>query len=60
MNDQAMCTECPECHNQIAVNLDTAHRPFGDNEKMMYRLVCPACGLDYDVHFEDLYLSDKA
>lgn len=60
MNQRALSAECPECHSEIPVSLGTEHRPFGDNEKMMYRLICPTCGLDYDVHFEDLHLSDKA
>jgi hypothetical protein len=27
---------------------------------MLYRVVCGTCGLSYDVHFEDLRLSDKS
>ena len=50
--------DCQQCHNEILVNLESAHRPFGDNEKMLYRVVCPTCGLSYDVHFEDLQLCD--
>jgi endogenous inhibitor of DNA gyrase (YacG/DUF329 family) len=54
------CCDCQECHSEILVNLESAHRPFGDNEKMLYRVVCPTCGLSYDVHFEDLQLCDKS
>jgi len=50
--------DCRECHSEILVNLESAHRPFGDNEKMLYRVVCGTCGLSYDVHFEDLRLCD--
>jgi hypothetical protein len=42
------------------VNLNTAHRPFGDNEKMLYRLMCTICGFSYGVHFEDLQLREKS
>ena len=52
--------DCQECHSEILVNLESAHRPFGDNEKMLYRVVCPTCGLSYDVHFEDLRQCDDA
>jgi hypothetical protein len=52
--------DCQECHSEILVNLESAHRPFGDNEKMLYRVVCGTCGLSYDVHFEDLRLCDKS
>jgi hypothetical protein len=27
---------------------------------MLYRVVCPTCGLSYDVHFEDLRQCDDA
>jgi len=59
MSQTAYCCDCPECHSEIAVNLDAAHRPFGDNEKMVYRVVCGNCGLSYDVHFEDLQVRDS-
>ena len=48
--------DCPECNREIPVDLEAAHRPFSDNEKMLYRVVCGDCGLTYDVHFEDLRL----
>lgn len=51
--------DCPECHSEISVDLGAAHRPFSDNEKMVYRVVCGTCGLSYDVHFEDLRLGDE-
>ena len=60
MDQRGLSTECPECHCEIPVSLDMGHRPFGDNQKMLYRLICPTCALDFDVHFEDLHLSDKA
>jgi transcription elongation factor Elf1 len=53
------CCDCQECHSEILVNLESAHRPFGDQEKMLYRVVCGICGLSYDVHFEDLRLCDN-
>jgi hypothetical protein len=59
MSTSVLCTDCPECSSELMVNLGTAHRPFGDNEKMLYRLVCAICGLSYDVHFEDLVLREK-
>jgi hypothetical protein len=52
--------DCQECRSEILVNLESEHRPFGDNEKMLYRVVCPTCGLSYDVHFEDLRLREKS
>ena len=55
-----LCTDCPECRSEILVDLGTAHRPFGDSEKMLYRLVCTTCGLAYDVHFEDLLPREKS
>ena len=55
-----LCADCPECRSEVLVNLGTAHRPFGDNEKMLYRIVCGTCGLSYDVHFEDLRLCEKS
>jgi len=60
MSTSLYCCDCPECHSEITVNLGTAHRPFGDNEKMLYRIVCGTCGLSYDVHFEDLQLCEKS
>jgi transcription elongation factor Elf1 len=60
MSISLYCCDCQECHSQILVNLEAAHRPFGDQEKMLYRVVCGTCGLSYDVHFEDLRLSDKS
>ena len=51
--------DCPECNSEIAVNLEATHRPFSDNEKMVYRVVCDSCGLSYDVHFEDLRLGGE-
>lgn len=54
MSDSVLYTDCPECGSEIIVDLATAHRPFSDNEKMMYRLVCNTCGLAFDMHFEDL------
>lgn len=60
MSQSVHCCDCPECHSEIIVNLGTAHRPYGDNEKMLYRLVCPTCGLLYDVHFEDLQLREQS
>jgi transcription elongation factor Elf1 len=50
--------DCPECSSEIPVDLEATHRPFSDNEKMVYRVVCNACGLSCDVHFEDLRLGD--
>ena len=40
MVDPMLYTDCPECGSGIMVDLGTAHRPFSDNEKVMYRLVC--------------------
>jgi transcription elongation factor Elf1 len=60
MGPSVLTAQCPECHSEIVVDLEASHRSFGDNEKMLYRLVCESCGLSYDVHFEDLHLSDKA
>jgi hypothetical protein len=60
MSISLYCCDCQECHSEILVNLETAHRPFGDQEKMLYRVVCGTCGLSYDVHFEDLRLCDKS
>lgn len=51
--------DCPECNSEIAVDLEAAHRPFSDNEKLVYRVVCDNCGLSCDVHFEDLRLGDE-
>jgi hypothetical protein len=59
MSISLYCCDCQECHSEILVNLESAHRPFGDQEKMLYRVVCGTCGLSYDVHFEDLRLCDK-
>ncbi len=60
MSISLYCCECQECHSEILVNLESAHRPFGDQAKMLYRVVCQTCGLSYDVHFEDLRLCDKS
>lgn len=60
MSISLYCCDCQECHSEILVNLESAHRPFGDNEKMLYRVVCGTCGLSYDVYFEDLRLFDNA
>ena len=60
MSLSVLCCDCPDCHCEIIVNLRTAHRPFGDNEKMLYRVVCGTCGLAFDVHFEDLQLREKS
>jgi hypothetical protein len=60
MSQSVLCADCPDCHSEIMVNLNTTHRPFGDNEKMLYRLVCTICGFSYDVHFEDLQLREKS
>jgi len=54
------CCDCQQCHSEILVNLESAHRPFGDNHKMLYRVVCSTCGLSFDVHFEDLRPSEKS
>jgi hypothetical protein len=54
MSTSVLYTDCPECGSEITVDLGTSHRPFSDNEKMMYRLVCDSCGLSFDAHFEDL------
>jgi len=51
--------DCPECYSVIEIDLDAAHRPFSDNEKMVYRVVCGECGLTCDVHFEDLRPGDS-
>jgi hypothetical protein len=51
--------DCPECNSEISVDLGATHRPFSDNEKMVYRVVCGTCGLSYDVHFEDLRPGDE-
>jgi hypothetical protein len=59
MSQTLLCADCPDCHSEIIVNLETSHRPFSDSEKMLYRLVCTTCGHSYDVHFEDLQLRDK-
>ena len=59
MSISSYVCECPECNSEMAVDLGEAHRPFSDNEKMVYRIVCSACGLAYDVHFEDLQLREK-
>jgi len=59
MSISLYCCDCQECHSEILVNLESAHRPFGDQEKMLYRVVCGTCGLSYDVHFEDLRLCDR-
>ena len=40
MSISLYCCDCQECHSEILVNLESAHRPFGDNEKMLYRVVC--------------------
>ena len=58
MSVSLYCCDCQECHSEILVNLESAHHPFGDNEKMLYRVVCGTCGLSYDVHFEDLRLCE--
>lgn len=60
MAHSVFCTDCPECRSEILVDLGTAHRPFGDNEKMLFRVVCTTCGLAYDVHFEDLVLTERS
>jgi hypothetical protein len=60
MSISLYCCDCQECHSEILVNLGSAHRPFGDSEKMLYRVVCGTCGLSYDVHFEDLRLCDES
>jgi hypothetical protein len=60
MSRSVYCCDCPECHCEIAVDLGAAHRPFGDNEKMVYRVACGNCGLSYDVHFEDLRLRERS
>jgi hypothetical protein len=59
MAQSVLCTDCPECNSEILVDLGTAHRLFGDSEKLLYRVVCMTCGLAYDVHFEDLLLREK-
>ena len=51
-------TDCPECGSEIVVNLQASHRPFSDNEKMVYRVVCDNCGFAFDAHFEDLVLRE--
>ena len=60
MAQSVLCTDCPECRSEILVDVGTAHYPFGDNEKMLYRLVCMTCGLAFDVHFEDLFVREKS
>lgn len=60
MSQIVLCSDCPDCHSEIIVNLKTSHRPFGDSGKMLYRLVCTTCGFSYDVHFEDLQLREKS
>jgi hypothetical protein len=60
MSISLYCCDCQECHSEFLVNLGSAHRPFGDNEKMLYRVVCGTCGLACDVHFEDLRLCDES
>jgi len=60
MSVSLYCCDCPGCRSEILVDLESAHRPFGDNEKMLYRVVCSTCGLAYDVHFEDLQLCEKS
>ena len=60
MSQSVLCADCPDCSSEIIVNLKTSHRPFGDSEKMLYRLVCTTCGHSYDVQFEDLELREKS
>jgi C4-type Zn-finger protein len=60
MGQSVLCADCPDCHSEIIVNLEGSHRPYGDNEKMLYRLVCTTCGFSYDVQFEDLQLREKS
>jgi len=60
MSQSVLCCDCPDCRSEIIVNLKTSHRPFGDIQKMLYRLVCRTCGLAFDVHFEDLQLREKS
>jgi len=60
MSQSVLCADCPDCRREIIVNLKTSHRPFGDSEKMLYRLVCTTCGHSYDVHFEDFELREKS
>jgi hypothetical protein len=60
MSQSVLCADCPDCRSEIIVNLKISHRPFGDSEKMLYRLVCMTCGHSYDVHFEDLQLREKS
>jgi hypothetical protein len=59
MSISLYCCDCQECHSEILVDLGLAHRPFGDNEKMLYRVVCSTCGFSSDVYFEDLRLCEK-
>ncbi len=54
------CCDCQQCQSEILVDLESSHRPFGDNEKMLYRVACGTCGASHDVHFEDLRLYEKA
>jgi transcription elongation factor Elf1 len=56
MSARLYVCDCPECNSEVEVDLAAAHRPFSDNLKMVYRVVCGDCGLTYDVHFEDLRL----
>ncbi len=58
MSQATYYCDCPECHAEIVVDLAMSHRPFSDNEKMVYRVTCGVCGLSYDVHFEDLQVRD--
>ena len=58
MSEVTYSCDCPECQTEMIVDLGVAHRPFSDNGKMVYRVVCSACGLSYDVHFEDLQVRD--
>ena len=60
MSQSVLCADCPDCRSEIIVNLKMSHRPFGDPQKMLYRLVCTTCGHSYDVHFEDLQLREKS
>jgi hypothetical protein len=60
MEQSDLCSNCPKCGTEIRLDLGGAHRPFGDNEKMLYRLACSTCGFAFDVHFEDLFLREKS
>jgi sarcosine oxidase delta subunit len=56
---RVLCSDCPECHREIFVNLGASHSAASRPEDALYRIHCDACGRYFDVHRDELSPREK-